>query len=186
MQRMGDEQPDEELYRRVKDGDLRAFDVLYARHARRLFGFLRSTPLSAADAEDILHESMLATLESAEVSFDQGSFRSWLYRIAHNRVLNRARSQGRGQGALAKLHAVPPERPDAQDDRIAHEERRVALEVAVARLPGSLSDLFRLRSSGLSYEEMAAVLGIPLGTIKSRMNQLVGILRKELHPWTAR
>jgi RNA polymerase sigma-70 factor (ECF subfamily) len=176
---------DEALYARVKRGDMRAFDELYARHATRLFGFLRGQLATPADAEDVMHEAILATLESAEVTFDAGSFRTWLYRIARNRVLNRLRSQGRGKGALVKM-AVPDEPAPAADDRMAREELLRALDGAVARLPPTLSDLYHLRSSGLSYDEMATVLGIPLGTIKSRMSQMVHLLRKELLPWTAR
>jgi RNA polymerase sigma-70 factor (ECF subfamily) len=176
---------DEALYARVKRGDMRAFDELYSRYAIRLFGFLRGQLTTAADAEDVMHEAILATLESAEVSFDRGSFRTWLYRIARNRVLNRRRSQGRGQGAMIKLSAGEEPVPGA-DDRMAEEEMLRALDGAVARLPPTLSDLFHLRSSGLSYEEMAEVLGIPIGTIKSRMSQMVDLLRKELLPWTAR
>ena len=175
---------DEALYARVKRGDMRAFDELYARHATRLFGFLRGQLASPADAEDVMHEAILATLESAEVAFDTGSFRTWLYRIARNRVLNRLRSQGRGQGALVRM-TVGDEPPPGADDRMARGELLQALDGAVARLPPPLSDLFHLRASGLSYDEMAGVLGIPLGTIKSRMNQMVHLLRKELLPWTA-
>jgi RNA polymerase sigma-70 factor (ECF subfamily) len=177
---------DEALYARVKQGDMRAFDELYARHAARLFGFLRAQLPTTADAEDVMHEAILAALESDEVAFDRGSFRTWLYRIARNRVLNRARSHGRGRGAMALIQAGGEEAPPPADDRIARAELRRALDGAVSRLPEALSEVYHLRSSGLSYEEMATVLGIPLGTIKSRMNQMVDVLRKELSPWTAR
>jgi RNA polymerase sigma-70 factor (ECF subfamily) len=182
---MDSEVSDEALYARVKRGDMRAFDELYARHATRLFGFLRAQLPTAADAEDVLHEAILAALESDEVAFDRGSFRTWLYRIARNRVLNRARSHGRGRGAMVLVQAVGEEPPPPVDDRMAREEMLRALDGAVSRLPSALSELYHLRSSGLSYEEMATVLGIPLGTIKSRMNQMVDVLRKELSPWTA-
>src|SRR5580698_3183475 len=95
---------DEALYARVKQGEIEAFDELYARHASRLYGFLRAQVPTRADAEDLVHEAVLATLESGEVVFDRGSFRTWLYRIARNRVLNRARSQVRKKAALA--HAI--------------------------------------------------------------------------------
>src|SRR3984957_16345250 len=94
---------DEALYARVKQGDMGAFDDLYARYAPRLFGFLRPQLPTRADAEDVFHESLLATLESAEVTFDRGGFRTWLYRIARNRVLNRLRSTTRSDKALSRL-----------------------------------------------------------------------------------
>jgi RNA polymerase sigma factor (sigma-70 family) len=177
---------DEVLYARVKRGDMPAFDALYARYSTRLFGFLRPQVPSRADAEDVFHESLLATLESHEVTFERGSFRTWLYRIARNLVLNRIRSQGRGENALAKLAPIVDDPPPAADERAAQGELLEALDGAVARLPSPLSEIYHLRSSGLSYEEMALVLGIPLGTLKSRMNQMVTVLREELKPWTAR
>ncbi len=177
---------DEALYARVKRGDMVAFDDLYARYAPRLFGFLRPQLATRADAEDVLHESLLATLESDEVAFDRGSFRTWLYRIALNLVLNRARSQTRGTIAMAKRAPGVVEAPPAADERANQGEMLRALDGAVARLPSSLSEVYHLRSSGLSYEEIAVVLGIPLGTLKSRMNTMVNVLREELKPWTAR
>jgi RNA polymerase sigma-70 factor (ECF subfamily) len=180
------EESDEALYARVKHGDLLAFDELYARYAGRLFGFLRAQLPSAADAEDVFHETMMATLESAEVTFDRASFRTWLFRIARNRALNGQRSAARGDAAKLRLTAADEDAPVAADDRIAHAQMVRALERAVKRLPTNLSELYHLRSSGLSYEEMATVLEIPIGTIKSRMNQMVKVLREELDPWIAR
>jgi len=178
---------DEALYSRVKQGDMRAFDELYARYASRLFGFLRPQVASRADAEDLFHEAILATLESDEVTFDRGSFRTWLYRIARNLLLNRVRSRYRGEAALLKVGASGEDDPPPPvDERVAMGQMLRALDGAVGRLPETLSDVYHLRSSGLSYEEMASVLGIPLGTLKSRMNQMVNVLREEMKPWTAR
>jgi RNA polymerase sigma-70 factor (ECF subfamily) len=175
---------DEILYVRVKQGDLRAFDELYARHARPLFGFLRSQVPSSADAEDVLHEAFLSALESDEVTFDRARFRTWLYRIARNAALNRARSRGRQAAALGRLLEEPHAPP--ADEQLARAETLRALDVAVGRLPEALAEVYHLRSSGLSYEEIAAVLEVPLGTLKSRMHQLVDVLRQELKPWTVR
>lgn len=175
---------DEELYTRVKDGDLRAFDTLYERYETRLFAFLASLLKNRADAEDVFHEAFLRTLKSREVVFERvGGFRTWLYRIARNVALNHHRSTGRGERAALRLDV--PDAPPSVDERIAEGERLAALDMAVARLPAPLSEIFHLRSSGLSYEEMADVLEIPIGTLKSRMNQMVTHLREELRPWTA-
>jgi RNA polymerase sigma-70 factor, ECF subfamily len=175
---------DEDLYSRVKRGDMAAFDELYARHAPRLFGFLRAQLPSPADAEEVMHEAMMRAFESDEVTFDRACFRTWLYRIARNAALNRIRSIGRRARALEAVPHTPPSPP--ADEQLAHAEMMRALDVAVARLPVPLADVYHLRSSGLSYEEMADVLEIPLGTLKSRMHQMVGALRQELQPWTAR
>jgi RNA polymerase sigma-70 factor (ECF subfamily) len=175
---------DEVLYRRVKEGNMGAFDALYARHAPRLFGFLRAQLPSPADAEEVMHEAMMRAFESDEVTFDRACFRTWLYRIARNAALNRIRSIGRRARALEGIPPEPPAPP--ADEQLAHAEMMRALDVAVARLPVPLADVYHLRSSGLSYEEMADVLEIPIGTLKSRMHQMVGALRQELQPWTAR
>src|ERR1700677_4525531 len=99
---------DELLYARVKEGDMGAFDELYRRHAPRLFGFLRPQLPSPADAEEVMNEAMMRAFESDEVVFDRACFRTWLYRIARNAALNRARSVGRRAVAMEKMHGDPP------------------------------------------------------------------------------
>jgi RNA polymerase sigma-70 factor (ECF subfamily) len=177
---------DEALYARVKHGDMLAFDELYTRYSARLYGFLRAQLPTASDAEDLFHETMMATLESDEVTFVGASFKTWLFRIARNRVLNRLRSTARGEAAKVRLSGAEEPAPPSAEDRVVRAQMVDALERAVKRLPATLSDVYHLRSSGLSYEEMATVLEIPLGTIKSRMNQMVKVLREELGPWIAR
>ena len=179
---------DEALYARVKHGDMLAFDELYSRYAAAA---LRLPAGPAADRAPTPRTSstrrMMATLESDEVVFDRGSFRTWLYRIARNLVLNRVRSRRRAARARSvKLACDDEPAPPAPTSASPTSQLLRALDGAVARLPSPLSDVYHLRSSGLSYEEMAIVLGIPLGTLKSRMSQMVNVLREELKPWTAR
>jgi RNA polymerase sigma-70 factor (ECF subfamily) len=182
---------DEALYFRVKEGDMRAFDALYARYETRLFGFLQAQLRNRADAEDVFHEAFMSALRSTTVPFAagttpvQGGFRTWLYRVARNAALNRMRSAQRGARAAARLVHAEPAREAGADERIASHELEHALGAAVARLPPALAEVFNLRTSGLSYDEMANVLEIPLGTLKSRMHQMVTHLREDLRPWTA-
>ena len=177
---------DEALYARVRAGDMTAFDALYERYAARLYGFLAAELGSGADAEEVFHEAFLATLKADGLAFDVsrgGGFRAYLYRAARNRAHNHRR----GRARLARLTAsLPtPDSPRRPDDALADEQRADALDRAVLSLPAPLREIYRLRTSGLSYEEMAVVLEIPLGTLKSRMHNLVHVLKEELKPWTA-
>jgi RNA polymerase sigma factor (sigma-70 family) len=174
---------DERLFARVRSGDLSAFDALYARYERPLFGFLVASLKNRADAEDAFHEAFLNALKSSSKSIDEGAFRAWLFRIARNVALNRLRKAARG-AAVADLVDAPLPPPTATDT-LETEERRVALDSAVGRLPASLAEIYRLRTSGLSYDEIASVLETPVGTVKSRMHEMVRLLREEMRPWTA-
>lgn len=172
---------DEALYRRLLQRDLSAFDELYARHARHLFGFIVHQLGDPAEAQDVLHDVFLAILRERDAGARVLSLRAWLYQVARNLCLNRARSGRRAaaakdEAAAASLLAELQAPGTALDQR----ERATALGEAVGRLPEPLGALYRLRASGLSYEELAEVLGVPLGTVKSRMHELVTRLRKEL------
>lgn len=168
---------DEALYAKWIEGDLRAFDSLYARFERPLFGFVRAWVREPSEAEDVLHETFMAALR--ERARDVRSFRAWIFGIARNICLNRARSKKRAERAAAEIEllAAPAAAPDEQLD--AH-RRAASLERAVARLPTSLAEIYRLRATGLSYEDLAELLGIPVGTVKSRMHEMVIRLKAEV------
>ena len=173
---------DEALYQRVKQrGDMRAFDMLYERYERRLFGFiLRYLPVRA-DAEEVLHDTFLRILRSREVRFDRGSFGAWLYKIAKNLCLNRLRSTGRAE---AKVEAAPePQPPPSAEDLYVAREAEEAVVRAVAELPVSLAEVYHLRAAGMSYEEISFALELPLGTVKSRIHEMIVRLKTGVAQW---
>jgi RNA polymerase sigma-70 factor, ECF subfamily len=172
-------EPDEDLYSKAVRGDLVAFERLYARHERRLFGFVLRLLENRAEAEEAFHDTFVNLLNANVVRFEEARFAAWLYRIARNVCANRLRSRARGEAALAwvEREGLPGPSPE---ELLVREEQSHALARAVARLPAGFADVFHLRSSGLSYEEIASVLEVPLGTVKSRMNALVQKLQGEL------
>ena len=171
---------DEALYEALLGGDLKAFDALYARYERPLFGFIRHHLSNAGDAEDVLHETFLAILRDRSSGRSVTSLKAWLFQVARNLCLNRHRSAQRAAHAL-EAELLQPRAPEPQPDAaISQRQTQESLERAVARLPTQLSHLFHLRTRGLSYQEIAEVLSVPLGTVKSRLHQLVSHLREEL------
>jgi RNA polymerase sigma-70 factor, ECF subfamily len=195
---------DELLVERIRSGDIAAFDVLYERHEVRLFAYLQAVLHDRGDAEEVLHDAFLKVLRDQRAEFNhEGAFRSWLYRVARNMALNHKRSTGRRDRGRTSLD---DERDEQQPDHGHHHQDGVvqtsaeqvtadralearqldaALAVALGRLPSNLGELWHLRTSGLSYEQIATVVDIPLGTVKSRMHQMVTVLREELKPWIA-
>lgn len=180
---VSDDAADEVLYHQVWAGDLRAFDLLYRRYAGRLLGFLLRMVHNHHDAEDLFHEAFLSVLRSRQVTFDRASFATWLYRIARNLGLNHLRTQRRRQALHAHSDSLAPAPPlPFADEVLAQNESAAELGQAVDALPPYLAELYRLRTAGLSYEELASRLGVPLGTVKSRMNQMTLQLQARLQP----
>jgi len=185
---------DEELYRQLARGKLACFDELYRRYERRLFGFILTQLKDRAEAEDLFHEAFMAVLRKPRPR-EMDNFRAWIFQVAHHLCLNRLRTQHRTARALAKVDrdkaAFTTETSEAaaaaHPDGVAMaNEAPDALRRAVAALPAPLAQVYELRAAGHSYEQMAGKLGVPLGTVKSRMNEMVARLKKEMLPWTAR
>jgi len=173
---------DEALFDRLVAGELRAFDRLYERYERPLFGFIHAQVGDAAEAEDLFHETFLAVLRQRDARPSFRSFRAWVYQVARNLCMNRSRSRrraGRAFDAVAR-DELTVGRDVAPSEAIEQHQQAAALLVAVARLPLALGEVYRLRAAGMSYDEVADVLGVPVGTVKSRMNELVKRLREEM------
>jgi RNA polymerase sigma-70 factor (ECF subfamily) len=158
---------------------------LYRRWERRIYGFVRGYLDDSAEAEDVFHEIFMTVLR-APADFARGSFKAWVLQVARNASLNRLRSRRRGESAYQRQgQGVAVSVVPTVVDEIAERQAVRALERAVTKLPTTLVEVYRLRTAGLSYEEMATVLEVPLGTVKSRMHEMVSQLKKEMRAWTA-
>src|SRR5437867_2198030 len=182
---------DAELMRRVADGSEESLGLLYRRFARLIVG-LASQTLDRAAAEDIVQDVFLAVWRNA-ATFDpeRGSVRAWILQIAHFRLLNELRRRSR-QPELetdpeGHVLASLPARDPGPAEAAAAEHRRATLQSAVDDLPPPQRQAIRLAFlHDLTHEQVAAELGLPLGTAKTRIRAGLQKLRAALGPqWAA-
>lgn len=176
-------QSDESLYREARQGSNQAFRRLYEKYEGPLFAFVTRRLQNRQEAEDVFHEAMLAIFKGPEADFREGAFAGWLFKVALNLSLNKIRSRQREARALRSIQMQDSyARDGAEDDT----EALSHLESSVKDLDGKLKEVYDLRAQGKSYEEMSAIVGVPVGTIRSRVFRMVHHLREEMSRWLAR
>ncbi len=172
---------DHELMHRWRTGDAAAFALLVRRWEDRLGLFVARLLGSRADVEDVCQEVFIRVLGARERYRSQGSFSTWLYRIALNVARdNRRRQKRQGPQALSLEHEVasPAHAPDAM---LAQREAGELIDRALAAIPPDLREVLVLKHFGkLSFAETAAVLDLPVSTVKSRVQAALNQLRGEL------
>ncbi len=180
----GEVDPDGELVARWRAGDRTAFESLVRRHEARVFRLLVRMLGSREEAEDVAQETFLNLHRSGHRFRGESRFSTFVYRVAANAALNRRRSLGRHQareGALAREAHALPERPADPEAAAVSGELRAELELALRelapalRLPVLLCDV-----EGLGYPEIARILELPEGTVKSRIHRGRRWLRERL------
>jgi RNA polymerase sigma factor (sigma-70 family) len=164
---------DIELWDRAVDGDHESFGVLFERHARSVYNHCFRRTASWADAEELTSAVFMeAWRRRREVRPIDDSARPWLLGVANNLLRNHRRSLRRYRAALARLPA-PCAQPDPADDiagRLADERQMSRVLALVERLPRRDQEVLALCAwSDLTYREAALVLGIPVGTVRSRL-----------------
>jgi RNA polymerase sigma-70 factor (ECF subfamily) len=173
---------DGELIRRVARRDANAFEALYRRYARPVFGLALRRLGDRMRAEDAVQETFAAIWRSARTyKPDRGAGAPWLYAVARNAIVDRSRSR----------NDVPDEIPDSPSPDLGPDERAEASYVswrvhrALEDLPENEREVIELAYYGnLSQSEVADYLNIPLGTVKTRtrsgLSRLADVLEGEL------
>jgi len=172
-----------ELIVRSADGDQTAFAQLYDMLSARVFGLILRVLVNRAHSEEVLQEVFLEVWQSA-ASFapNRGQGRSWVMTIAHRRAVDRVRSAQSSadrdeRAGLRELHT--PQDGVAEQVELRIESRRVAR--ALEKLPDPQREALTLAYfGGYSQSEIAALVGSPLGTIKTRMRDGLTRLRQEI------
>ncbi|MEV5568958.1 RNA polymerase sigma factor [Spirillospora sp. NPDC052269] len=165
----------------VRDGDL--FTAVYDRHYADIHRYVAGR-LGPQTADDVVAETFLAAFRS-RAAFDpsRGSVRPWLFGIATNLIAQHRRTETRRYRALAQLGAEPD--PGGHEDRVAASVSAEGLQPSLARALAALSrkdrDVVLLKAlAQFSNQEIADVLGIPSGTVGSRLNRARRKLRAAL------
>lgn len=179
---------DLELVRKARaHGGSEAFTTLIERYERPLFNFFLRSLRNAALAEEHFQETFLRccrALPEFDADDPGANFKAWVYRIAVNLVRDEARKPA-FQRALALEQELgldaEADRPPSPEDEASWAQQRARVRRAVTGLPEQPREVVILHQyQGLSYPEIAEVLDIPLGTVKSRMHAALVELRKVL------
>jgi RNA polymerase sigma-70 factor, ECF subfamily len=162
--------PDDELLRATAGGDSRALAELYRRHAPGLFGFLYRLAGDRAVAEEILQDTMLAVWRSATAFGGRSAVRTWLYGVARRQAYNRLRSLSTPPVGLDGVPEPAASEPGPEEVALARAETAV-VGVAMAALPAGHREVLALAfHAQLSHADIARVLDLPVGTVKSRLH----------------
>lgn len=176
---------DAELWRLAASGESAAFGVLFERHARAVYNYCFRRTGNWSLAEDLTSIVFLeAWRRHQAVRLRNESALPWLLGVATNVLRNRVRSERRHRGALARLTI---ERDfgfeDDSNDRLDDERRMPATLAALARLPRLEQEVLTLCAwTGLSYEDTAVALDIPVGTVRSRLSRARARVRELTGP----
>lgn len=176
---------DAELIERTRAGDASAFDGLIERYQDRVYNLCYRLCPNHADAADLTQTAFLKALESLSRFEARSNFFTWLYRIAANEALS-LRRQRRRRPSIS-LDGVDEDRRASEPtvneiaNRIDQADLMKRLEAALERLEDEFRVAVVLRDvEDMDYSEIAEVLGVPVGTVKSRIHRARMMLRKIL------
>jgi RNA polymerase sigma-70 factor (ECF subfamily) len=183
---------DTTLMLRYRDGDVRAFEMLYQRHKGALYRYLQRLCHSHEMANDLFQEVWSKVIASRERYEARAKFTTFLFHIAHNCAIDQFRRVGRPQergtldvDALAdELSGPAQESPDAA---LAESQLRADFKRALDALPAEQRDVFLLyEETGLGLEDIGRITGVAMETAKSRLryalSKLRGALRQHRSP----
>ena len=184
---------DTDLLHRLAGGDESALAALYDRYAKRIYNHCFRALASCHDAEDAVAQTFLTLWRRrTRIPAHDGSAAPWLYGVATNAARNIARGRQRQLRLVGRLGEAQggdgqADHAQAVDRRVDAERQMAEVLAAVRRLPRREQEVLALVAwSGLSYQDTAAALGIPVGTVRSRLSRARARLGHDIEAEEAR
>jgi RNA polymerase sigma-70 factor (ECF subfamily) len=187
----GVEQSDLELVRRAQKAERGAFDLLVLRYQHKVVKLVARLLRDPAEAEDVAQEAFVKAYRALGSFRGDSAFYTWLYRIAVNTARNSIASRQRRpldyEADLSESEqtavASRMRHTDTPEANLLSEEIRTTVNRAVEQLPEDLRTAIILREvEGLSYEEIAAAMDCPVGTVRSRIFRAREAIDRDLKP----
>ena len=172
------EAPDEELMLAYRGGDAGAFETLYARHRGALYRFVLRSLKDRGVAEELFQEAWMRVIEARARYAPTAKFKTWLYTIAHNLLVDHWRRKGLALVEMSEDMAAAPDDPARQAEA---RESLARLLQAIEALPIAQREAFLLHEeAGLTAAEIAAATGTNEEAAKSRLRYALMKLRKSV------
>ncbi|MGA0023759.1 MAG: RNA polymerase sigma factor RpoE [Burkholderiales bacterium] len=189
---MSDREVDQQLVERVQRGDKRAFDLLVSKYQRKLGRLLSRFIRDPSEVEDVTQEAFIKAYRALPGFRGESAFYTWLYRIGINTAKNHLVALGRRAPTSTEMDAEEAENLESGDqlrDLNTPENQLMSKQVGetvnqtLQELPEELRTALTLREiEGLSYEEIAAVMQCPVGTVRSRIFRAREAVADKLRP----
>ncbi len=165
------------------NGDVLAFDTIYKKYSRRLFGFVFRYVKQETDTEGIIQEVFIKIWQSRGKIKEYSSFESFLFTIAHNAAVNLLKKRATEQKYIEHVKSLQrPEQASELTDEIHYKELQQKLQGLLNELSPRQKEIFQLsREEGLSHKEIAEKLGISVNTVKNHLVTTLSFLKNKLN-----
>jgi RNA polymerase sigma-70 factor (ECF subfamily) len=172
------------LIARARQGDEAAFEQLVLRHQRYVFNVAYRVLKDVSEAEDITQEAFMRVWRGLQGFKGHAKFTTWIYRIVYNLCLNRLPGLRRELFQVESVEDAQVNPAPSPPELFYVEEQLDFLHAQLERLPEKYRLVLTLRYlQGLSYEEIADTLNLPMGTVKTHIHRARGILMERKREW---
>ena len=182
---------DQELVRKVQQGDKSAFDHLVRKYQSKIIMLVNRYVKDPSEAQDVAQEAFIKAYRALGNFRGDSAFYTWLYRIAINTAKNYLVSRARRRSEFEvdvteaeQVYNAPQLKGlDTPDQELHNDEIIKAISSAMEKLPGDMRDAIMLREfEGMSYDEIALAMDCPVGTVRSRIFRAREAIDKKLQP----